>query len=92
MTAQFKKQKYKGFTIIVREQKPNVSYPMTDKARDKLYKKLNADEIFGSHSYEILNKKGEVVYEDKYDMWDYGACFENAKYDIKTKWVVDYIK
>ena len=54
-----KKKKYKGFTIIVREQKPNVSYPMTDKARDKLYKKLNADEIFGSHSYEILNKKGK---------------------------------
>ena len=54
-----KKKKYKGFTIIVREQKPNVSYPMTDKARDKLYKKLNADEIFGSHSYEILNTKAK---------------------------------
>ena len=63
---------------------------MTDKARDKLYKKLNADEIFGSHSYEILNKKGEAVYEDKCDMWDYGACFENAKQDIKTGWVQDY--
>ena len=87
-----KKEKYKDFTIIAREQKPNVKEPTTDKEWDKLHENTDLLEVRGTHWYEILNKEGERLYKDEYDMWDYGACFENAKYDIKTKWVVDYIK
>jgi len=92
MTTQFKKQKYKGFTIIVREQKPNVKEPTTEKEWDKLHENTDLLEVCGTHGYEILNKQGEILGTDIYDMWDYGACFENAKQDIKTGWVQDYKK
>ena len=78
-----KTEKYKGYTIKVYEQKPNVKIPITDEDFEKHFEK-NIDNCLGTNAYEVLNKNNEIEYSDKYDMWDIGACIENASQDIDS--------
>ena len=69
-------KKYKGYTIKVYEQKPNVEYPLNED-----WENLDPEHL-GTHAYKIFDEKKELVYEDKTSMWDIGACIENAQQDI----------
>lgn len=64
---------YKSYLIKVWKQNPN------------LLKNTNLEEEFqglGTHGYEIFNPKGLSIFYDDQDMWDEGACYQNAIQDI----------
>ncbi len=71
-----KRQYYKKFTIVVYEQQPNIEYPI-DGNFDEI-----APDCLGTHAYKIFNEKKDEVYIDKTNMWDIGACLDNAQHDI----------
>jgi hypothetical protein len=71
-----KKVNHKKFTIIIYEQKPNIEYPI-----DSNFDEIDPD-CLGTHTYKIFNEKKEELYGDKTNMWDIGACLENARQDI----------
>ena len=65
---------YKSYLIKVWEQKPTLGH-----------EKRNLEEEFqglGTHGYEIFNPKGLSIFYDDQDMWDEGACYQNAIQDI----------
>jgi hypothetical protein len=70
-------EKYKDYIIEVYEQEPNAEYPLNENDWDNL-----DPDCLGTHAYTILNEKKELVYEDRTNMWDIGACVDNAQQDI----------
>ena len=76
--------RYKGYTIKVYKQKPNIKIPKTDKEWDKHFNRSDLDGVLGTHAYEVLNKDNEIEYSCNCDMWDILACIENASQDIDS--------
>jgi len=76
--------RYKGHTIKVYKQKPNIKIPKTDKEWDKHFNRSDLDGVLGTHAYEVLNKDNEIEYSCNCDMWDILACIENASQDIDS--------
>ena len=79
-----KTEKYKGYTIKVYKQKPNVKIPITDEDFEKHFNRSDLNEVLGTNAYEVLNKDNEIEFSDKCDMWDILACIENASQDIDS--------
>lgn len=78
-----KTEKHKGYTINVFKQKPSKNKPTTNKQWQKHFESYTGD-ILGTHKYEILNKKNEIVYALDSDMWDIEACLDHACQDIES--------
>ena len=74
--------KYKGYTIKVYKQKPNIKIPITKKEWDKHFNRSDLDGVLGSHAYEVLNKNNEIECSNNCDMWDIYACIDYASQDI----------
>ena len=69
-----KKIDYKKYTIQIWKQKPTLGH-----------EKRNLEEEFqglGTHGYKIINPEGFSIFYDDQDMWDEGACYQNAIQDI----------